>query len=58
MPTEKPRVSVTLDEEMLKRIDDYRFANRIGSRSQALNELIKLGIEELEKQLEKEEGEG
>lgn len=56
MPTEKPRVSVTLDDELLKKIDDYRFENRIMSRSLALNELIKLGLEELEKQLKKEEG--
>ena len=25
MPTEKPRYTITLDEEMLKKIDDFRF---------------------------------
>ena len=44
MPTKKPIISVVLDEEMLKRVDDYRFDNRISSRSKALNELIKKGI--------------
>lgn len=29
MPTEKPRYTVTVDEEMLKQIDDFRFENRL-----------------------------
>lgn len=53
MPTEKPRVSVTLDEELLKKIDDFRFENRMMSRSLALNELIKIGLELLEKKEDK-----
>jgi metal-responsive CopG/Arc/MetJ family transcriptional regulator len=28
MPTEKPRYTITLDEELLKKIDDFRFENR------------------------------
>ncbi|CDQ22616.1 ribbon-helix-helix domain-containing protein [Halobacillus karajensis] len=48
MPTKKPIISVVLDEEMLEKVDDYRFENRIGSRSKALNELIKKGIISLE----------
>lgn len=57
MPTKKPIISIVLDDETLKKIEDYRFKNRIASRSQALNELIKLGIKELDKQTNKEEGE-
>lgn len=48
MPTKKPIISVVLDEETLKKVDDYRYENRISSRSKALNELIKKGIISLE----------
>ena len=50
MPTQKPRYTVIVDEEMLKKIDDYRFENRFPSRSAATIELIKLGMEKLEKE--------
>lgn len=55
MPTQKPIISVVLDEETLKRVEDYQFENRIQSRSKALNEIIRLGMEQLEKE-EKEKG--
>ena len=48
MPTEKTRYTVTVDEALLKRIDDFRFENRYPSRSAATLELIRLGIEQLE----------
>jgi metal-responsive CopG/Arc/MetJ family transcriptional regulator len=50
MPTEKPRYTVIVDEELLKRIDDFRFENRYPSRSAATLELIRLGMEQLEKE--------
>lgn len=49
MPTEKPRYTIIVDEELLKRIDDFRFENRYASRSAATLELIRLGMEALEK---------
>ena len=49
MPTKKPRYTVIVDDEMLKRIDDFRFENRYPSRSAATLELIRLGLEQLEK---------
>lgn len=57
MPTEKPRYTVIVDEELLKRIDDFRFENRFASRSAATLELIRLGMEAIEKKQKKEEGE-
>ena len=54
MPTEKPRYTITLDEEMLKKIDDFRFENRLPNRTQATLELIRIGIEALEKQQEEQ----
>ena len=49
MPTEKPRYTVIVDEELLKKIDDFRFENRFPSRSAATLELIRLGMESFKK---------
>lgn len=45
MPTDKPRYSITVDEELLKKIDDFRFENRYPTRTQATVDLIRLGVE-------------
>ena len=45
MTTDKPRYTITLDEELLKKIDDFRFENRYPNRTQATLELIRLGME-------------
>ena len=50
VPTQKPRYTVIVDEELLKEIDDFRFENRYPSRSAATLELIRLGIEQLKKE--------
>lgn len=50
MPTEKPRYTIIVDEELLKKIDDFRFENRYPSRSSATLELIRLGMEALKKE--------
>ena len=55
MPTEKPRYTVIVDEELLKKIEDFRFEHRFQTRSEATVELIRLGLEALKK--EQEEGE-
>lgn len=54
MPTEKPRYTVIVDDELLKKIDDFRFENRFPSRSAATLELIRRGMETLEKEGKKE----
>ena len=54
MPTEKPRYTVIVDEELLKEIDDFRFENRYPSRSAATSELIRLGIEQIKKEQEEQ----
>ncbi len=48
MPTEKPRYTIVVDEELMKRIDDFRFENRYPSRSAATLELIRMGFELLD----------
>ena len=54
MPTEKPRFTVIVDEELLKELDDFRFENRYPSRSAATIDLIRRGIEPLQKDQEKD----
>lgn len=44
MATEKPRFCITVDDELMKEIDDFRFHNRFSSRSKATIELIRLGL--------------
>lgn len=47
MPTQKPRYCITVDEDTLKEIDDFRFEHRFNSRSLATVELIRLGLDAL-----------
>ena len=54
MPTEKPRFTITVTDEMLKEIDDFRYENRYPTRTRAVNELFRIGIETLKKQTEEE----
>lgn len=47
MPTNKPRYTVIVDDELFEAIEDYRYVNRIPSRSEASVALIRLGIQAL-----------
>ena len=38
-------INVLFDQEMLKRIDDFRFANRLPSRTEAIRELVRVGLD-------------
>ena len=55
MPTQKPRYTVVVDEDLLRQIDDFRFENRCPSRSAATLELIRLGIQQLEREKQERE---
>lgn len=46
----KPTTTITLEEQLLNMIDDYRFDSRKDNRSQAIAELIKLGFEHLQRE--------
>ena len=48
MATDKPRILLTLDEDFLERIDDFRFENRIASRSEAIRKLIDKSLKDYE----------
>ena len=47
MATDKPRYSITLDEELFKEVEDFRFERRYQTRNQATVELIRLGLAEI-----------
>lgn len=53
MATEKPRILVTVDEDLLQEIDDYRFGNRIKTQSEAVRQLLLKGLEKVKKDASK-----
>lgn len=53
MATDKPKVLLIVDDELLKRIDDYRYENRIPARNEAIRRLIIEGLKKYEKSAKK-----
>lgn len=50
MTTNKQRYTVSVDNELFKQIEDFRFEHRYQTRSEATVELIRLGLESLIKE--------
>lgn len=50
MATEKPRFSITVPDSMLDDIVDFQNANNFATRSRAIQQLIRLGIDDLTKE--------
>ena len=50
MATDKPRYTVSVDKEMFQAIEDFRFEHRYQTRSEATVELIRLGLEMVQKE--------
>jgi metal-responsive CopG/Arc/MetJ family transcriptional regulator len=40
MPTEKNILNFVVDDDLMKRLDDFRFGNRINTRSEAIRRLL------------------
>jgi len=49
MPTEKPKLIFVADEDLLKRIDDFRYENRIPNRSEAIRRLLDEALKKYQK---------
>jgi metal-responsive CopG/Arc/MetJ family transcriptional regulator len=49
MPTKQPYVTVVLDDNLLKKIQDFRFENRIENRSTAIRMILEAGLKALTK---------
>ena len=47
MPTEKPRFSLSIPQELLNRIDQYRFDNHIRNQTKAVVALLEIGLTSL-----------
>ncbi len=45
MTSKKPFLSFVIEEDLLERIDDYRFENRFESRAAAIKSLITIALE-------------
>lgn len=54
MATDRHRYTVSVDDELFKEIEDFRFKNRYATRSEATVELLKLGLKALQEQMQKE----
>ena len=42
--SENTKILVVIDKDLLKKVEDFRYDNRIPSRSEAVRELIKKGL--------------
>ncbi len=55
MPTEKPRFTVTVSDDMKRRIEDYQFSNRMRNQNQAVSHLIERGLNAIDEIVEENE---
>jgi len=53
MPTESPKIIFVASEDLIKRLDDYRFENRVNSRSEAIRLLLEEALKKYEKKPKK-----
>jgi metal-responsive CopG/Arc/MetJ family transcriptional regulator len=49
MPAEKPKIIFVADTELLKRLDDFRYDNRIPTRSEAIRRLLEEALKKYER---------
>lgn len=53
MPTKKQRYTITVEDELFKLIEDFRFEGRYETKSDATSALLKIGLEQYLKDREK-----
>jgi len=53
MPTEKSILNFAVDKELMRRLDDFRFENRINTRSEAIRRLLEEALKKYEKESKK-----
>ncbi len=54
MTTKKPQILLTIDEKLLERIEDYRFGNRIPTRTEAIRRLLENALKVYETKQKKQ----
>ena len=52
MATKRPRYMISVDDEMFNAIEDFRFERRFPTRYEATAELIRIGLEQLKKDMD------
>lgn len=52
MATDKHRYTVSVDDDLFQKIEDFRFEHRFQTRSEATVELISLGLDALRNEQE------
>ena len=53
MPTKKDILNFAVDSDLMKRLDDFRFDNRINTRSEAIRRLLDEALKNYEKKAKK-----
>lgn len=48
MPTEKPRIIFIAEDDLIKRLDDFQFGERIRNRSEAIRILLEKALNDWE----------
>lgn len=43
-PQEPERIAIPMPKDLVDQIDDYRFANRLPSRAEAIRKLVREGL--------------
>ena len=46
MPTDKPKILMVLDKDLLEKIEDFRYNNRIPTRSEAIRQLLEKALKD------------
>lgn len=44
MPSNKPRFTIVIDDDLFKQVDDYRYRHRLTSQSKAICDLVERGL--------------
>ena len=47
MPTKKPMTTITIDDDLYEKIEDFRYNNRFANRSQAIMFILRAGMKAL-----------
>lgn len=53
MPTEKPKLLIILDDDLIRRVNNFRFNNHLESKSEAIRRLLDEALKKYEKKPEK-----
>ena len=53
MPTKQPVITMIFPEDLLNKVEDYRYENRIPTRTEAIRQLLEKGLKQHEKETKK-----